>query len=95
MGLIRGQQVRAGETHTLSFDASSSAERDMVVTAEDASYTRYLDRKIRLTPETAHYSFDVTFSGDMTADLKFQRGRIGDAAACDVHSVTLRNIRWE
>lgn len=95
MGLIRGQQVRAGETHTLSFDASSSAERDMVVTAEDASYTRYLDRKIRLTPETAHYSFDVTFSGDMTADLKFQLGRIGDAAACGVHSVTLRNIRWE
>ncbi|MBR5372748.1 MAG: family 16 glycosylhydrolase, partial [Oscillospiraceae bacterium] len=42
MGLIRGKEVRAGETHTLSFDVTSSAVRDMVVTAEDSAYTRYL-----------------------------------------------------
>ena len=95
MGLIRGNKVSAGETHTLSFDVSSSAEREMIVTAEDSAYTRYLDEKLTVTSETAHYSFDVTFSGDMNIDLKFQLGNIGNAAGIGEHTVTLSNIKWE
>ncbi len=95
MGLIRGKQVRAGETHTLSFDAASTAAREMIVTAEDASYTRYLDEKLTLSGTETHYSFDVTFPSDMPVDLKFQLGSIGDAASLPAHNVTLRNIRWD
>ena len=95
MGLIRGQKVRAGESHTLSFDVSSSAEREMVVTAEDSAYTRYLDEKLTVTAEEKHYSFDVTFDEDMNIDLKFQLGNIGNSAELGAHTVTLKNIKWE
>lgn len=95
MGLVHGRNVRAGETYTLSFDASATAARDMIVTVEDAAYTRYLDEQITLTTEPKHYSFSVTFSEDMQADLKFQLGNIGNAAACGAHSVKLENIAWE
>ncbi|MBP7185596.1 MAG: glycoside hydrolase family 16 protein [Ruminococcus sp.] len=45
MALLRGQKVQAGDTWQLEFDAASTAEREMIVTAEDSSYTRYLDEK--------------------------------------------------
>ena len=95
MGLVRGRHVRAGETYTLSFDASATAARDMIVTVEDAAYTRHPDETVTLTAEPKHYSFTVTFSADMQADLKFQLGNIGNAAACGAHSIKLENIAWE
>ncbi|MCR5599953.1 MAG: glycoside hydrolase family 16 protein [Ruminococcus sp.] len=95
MGLLRGRNVKAGEKHTLSFDVSSTAERSMVVTAEDSSYTRYLDKKLTITPERKHYSFDVPFENDMAVDLKFQLGNIDGAGAVGAHEVTLYNIKWD
>ena len=95
MGLIRGQQVRAGEKHTLSFDVSSTAERSMVVTVEDSAYTRYLDEKLTVGPGKKHYSLDVTFDHDMSADIKFQLGNIDGAAALGAHEVTLYDISWK
>ncbi|MBQ5334512.1 MAG: glycoside hydrolase family 16 protein, partial [Oscillospiraceae bacterium] len=94
MGLIRGRNVRAGETWRLSFDAESSVSRDMVVTAEDSAYTRYLDERVTIGQTAQHFSFDVTFSADMKTDLKFQLGRTGDAVL-PPHTVTLRHIAWE
>jgi hypothetical protein len=95
MGLLRGQAVKAGEKHTISFDISSTAQRSMVLTAEDSAYTRYLDEKLTLTPEKKHYSFDVVFPSDMKADIKFQLGNIDDAAAIGAHTVTISDISWE
>lgn len=98
MGLIKGNNVQTGETYTLSFDVSSDAEREMIVTAEDSVYTRFLDEKLKITPEKTHYSFDVTFTENMTgnlADLKFQLGNIGDASSLSEHTVTLSDISWE
>ena len=95
MGLIRGKQVHAGEKHTLSFDVSGSQAREMLVTVEDGAYNRYLDERVNVTGEDTHYSFDVTFSEDMSADLKFQLGTLTDAAELPAHTVTLRNIRWQ
>jgi hypothetical protein len=94
MGLLRSRDVKAGETHTLSFDVSSTVARKMVVTAEDSSYTRYLDEKVEITPEKKHFSFDVTFAADMEADIKFQLGNIDNAASLGAHEVTLYNISW-
>ena len=93
MGLLRGQKLRAGETYTVSFDAASTVPRTMIVTVEDAAYTRYLNQAVSLTETPQHFSFDVTLSADMTADLKFQLGNIEGAAALGAHTVTLGNIR--
>ena len=95
MGLLRAREVRAGEKHTLSFDVSSTVPRSMVVTAEDSSYTRYLNEKLEITPEKKHYSFDVTFESDMAADIKFQLGNIDNAASLGAHEVTIYNIMWD
>ena len=95
MGLIRGKTVHAGETWTLSFDVSASAAREMLVTVEDGTYTRYLEKKLTLGPEPVRYSLDVPFASDMTADLKFQLGNIGDAAAAGQHTVTISQISWK
>ena len=94
MGLLRGREVKAGQSYTLRFDAVSTAERTMVVTAEDSSYTRYLDEKVTISPGKKHYSFDVTFPGDMSADIKFQLGNIDGASAIGAHEVTLSDISW-
>ena len=66
----------------------------MVVTAEDSSYTRYLDKKLTITPERTHYSFDVIFEQDMSADIKFQLGNIDGASTLGNHEVQLYNINW-
>ena len=95
MGLIRGQKVNAGEKWTLEFDVSSTAEREMVITAEDPAYTRYIDKKITVSPAEQHCSFDVTFENDMSVDLKFQLGSIGNAASVGAHDVTISGIKWE
>ena len=42
-----------------------------------------------------HKIFDVTFDEDMSIDLKFQLGNIGEAASSGAHTVTLKNIKWE
>ena len=94
MGLLRGREVKAGQSYTLSFDAVSTAERTMVVTAEDSSYTRYLDEKVTISPGKKHYSFDVTFPSDMSADIKFQLGNIDGASVIGAHEVTLSDISW-
>lgn len=94
MGLIRAKQVQTGKSYTLTFDASSTAAREMLVTAEDASYQRYLEQTIALTPEQTHYTLKVTFPADLAADLKFQLGNLGDAAAVGTHTVTLKNVSW-
>ena len=95
MGLLRAREVKAGEKHTLSFDVSSTVPRNMVVTAEDSSYTRYLSEKVEISPEKKHFSFDVTFESDMTADIKFQLGNIDNASALGAHEVTVYNIMWD
>ena len=94
MGLLRSREVKAGQRYTLSFDAVSTADRTMVVTAEDSSYTRYLDERVTVSPEKKHFSFDVTFPGDMSADIKFQLGNIDGASAIGAHEVTLSDISW-
>ncbi|HRR77395.1 MAG TPA: glycoside hydrolase family 16 protein [Ruminococcus sp.] len=95
MGLIRSREVHAGETQRLSFDVSSTVSRDMIVTVEDSTYNRYLSETVGISPEQKHYSFEVPFESDMTVDIKFQLGNIGDAAAVGSHQVTIANIKWE
>lgn len=95
MGLIRGKEVHGGEKMTVEFDAVSTVPRDIIVTVEDQEYNRYLDKKISISPESQHFSFEVEYPADMKADLKFQLGNITSASSLPSHEVTISNIKWE
>ena len=95
MGLITAQEVNAGDKWVLEFDAESTAEREMIVTVEDSVYNRYLNEKITINSQKQHFSFEVPFSTDMKADIKFQLGNIGNSADIGAHDVTLSNIVWK
>ena len=95
MGLITAQEVNAGDKWVLEFDAESTAEREMIVTVEDSAYNRYLNEKITINSQKQHFSFEVPFSTDMKADIKFQLGNIGNSADIGAHDVTLSNIVWK
>ena len=95
MGLIPAQKVKAGERYRLSFSISSSADREAVITVEDSSYERYLDKKITLSADRQSLTHDVEFERDMSVDIKFQLGNIGNAACVGMHTVKISDIKWE
>ena len=64
------------------------------MTVEDATYQRYLEKTITLTPEQTHYDLELTIPADMLADIKFQLGNL-DGASAAAHTVMLRNIQWK
>ena len=66
----------------------------MIITVEDSAYTRYLDEKVSVSAADTAYSYDITFTGEMSADIKFQLGNIGNAAAVGAHDVTISDISW-
>ncbi len=95
MGLIPAQKVRVGESYRLSFGINSTADREAVVTVEDSSYERYLDEKISLSADSQRLAYDVEFEKDMSVDIKFQLGNIGNASAAGLHTVKISDIKWE
>ena len=94
MGILENRKVQTEKTYSLDFDIWSTADREMVLTVENASYDRYLDEKINLTSEPAHYHYDLTFDVNNIVDVKFQLGNIGNADDLGEHSVTVSNIKW-
>lgn len=94
MGILENRKVQTEKTYSLDFDIWSTADREMVLTVENASYDRYLDEKINLTSEPAHYHYDLTFDVNNIVDVKFQLDNIGNADDLGEHSVTVSNIKW-
>ncbi|MBR5371161.1 MAG: carbohydrate binding domain-containing protein, partial [Oscillospiraceae bacterium] len=92
MGLARGKQLTAGSTYTLYFVASSTVPRDMLVTMEDAAYTRYMEEHIALSETPTEHSLQITANEDCKLDIKFQLGNLGGAAGLGAHKVTLSDI---
>jgi hypothetical protein len=95
LGIIPAQNVKAGEEYTLSFGINSTAEREAIVTVEDTAYNRYLDKKIALTSDIQRFTYDVKFENDMSADIKFQLGNIGEASTVGPHKIVISDIKWE
>ena len=95
LGIIPAQNVKAGEEYTLSFGINSTADREVIVTVEDTSYNRYLDKKIALTSDIQRFAYDVKFENDMSADIKFQLGNIGEASTVGPHKIVISDIKWE
>ncbi len=95
LGILSNREVQAGKTYRISFAVSSTAERDMRVTAENKVYDRFLDETLTISPDPLPCSFDVTFPEDGQMDVKFQLGNIGNAASLGEHTVCISNIHWE
>lgn len=71
-------KLSKGVEYIVSFDARSSALRDVEVTVENAQYTRFLSEKSTLTNEMSQYSYTFTMPSDETASLKFLLGKDGE-----------------
>ncbi len=94
LGILPAQEVKAGENWQLTFGINSTAEREAIITVEDTAYNRYLGEKVNLTTEKQYMTYNVTFEDDMSADIKFQLGNIGNSATMGAHTVTISDIKW-
>jgi beta-glucanase (GH16 family) len=80
-----GMSFSKGIEYVLSFDASSSVNRDILVTLENATYIRSVDSgELQLTPETKNFTFTFKPSATDTLALKIQLGKTSQGAAGDI-----------
>ncbi|WP_254901856.1 carbohydrate binding domain-containing protein [Thalassobacillus devorans] len=77
-------------TYSLSFDARSTAARDIEVTLENTAYHRYFSEVASLTEEMQHYEYDVTMTDNDTASLKFLMGNFSGQ-----HEIYIDNVKLE
>ncbi|CAM3774322.1 carbohydrate binding domain-containing protein [Marinicrinis lubricantis] len=82
-----------GAKYRLSFEARSTIDREIEVTIEDASYTRYFDQNVVLTSEMQKYTFEMEMPGDISSSLKFSLGQLPGAQAN--HQIIVDNIVLE
>ncbi|HBI84989.1 MAG TPA: hypothetical protein DDX71_01690 [Ruminococcus sp.] len=95
MGLLRGQKFDADTRYQVSFTASSSVPREMLVTLENSAYDRLHEQTCQLTENFQEYSFTFDADTAQRLDLKFQLGAVGDAASLPEHHVKIGFIRIE
>ena len=95
MGLLRNQNVSADGSYTLAFTAQSSVPREMIVTVEDSTYSRYFEKTFTLTDTPLEFSTEIRFPADMKADVKFQLGRIGEQVPSGTHTVKLTGFSFK
>ncbi|WP_066173636.1 carbohydrate binding domain-containing protein [Bacillus marinisedimentorum] len=76
-----------GVAYELSFDARSTAERDMEITIENAGYHRYFHKVVPLSDEMNSHHFEWVMSADDTVSLKFLMGNFPEA-----HDITIDNV---
>lgn len=94
MAIYGKQPVETDKTYRLSFDCKSSTARTMRLTIEDSSYQRYLDELVNISPDSTHFSYDVTFPNAMNADIKFQLGCTEGADSLPAHTVQITALEW-
>ncbi|PXW90955.1 carbohydrate binding protein [Streptohalobacillus salinus] len=81
--------------YELMFDVSSTLERQIDVSIENASYHRYFSEIITVGPETETFSYQFDMTKTDTVGLKYLLGAIAGAANLDAHEVTIDNVRLE
>ncbi len=87
--------MELGKTYRVSFEASASENRDMIVcvSGPSAGYIRYMaDTKVALTPDWQTYTYEFTMENRSDADsrIEFNMGHAGSTA-----DIYLRNVRVE
>ena len=85
-----GLKLEEGVEYTLSFDASSTVDRTMEVTVENAGYYRYLSEIVQLNGDKAHYEYTFTMGANDLTSLKFLLGKSGSPLGA--HDVVIDNV---
>ncbi|MCA1060060.1 carbohydrate binding domain-containing protein [Rossellomorea aquimaris] len=85
-----GLKLEPGVEYTLSFDASSTVDRTMEVTVENAGYHRYLSEVVQLGGDKAHYEYTFTMPASDSTSLKFLLGKSGSSIGA--HDVEIDNV---
>ncbi|GKU23474.1 carbohydrate binding domain-containing protein [Clostridium folliculivorans] len=84
-----------GKTYTVSFNARSTTPRLIELTTENSSYTRYLDKMVKLEDYVQTYSYEFTIDKDDVAGLKFLLGKVDGLGEIGIHDVYIDNVRFE
>ncbi|WP_246944893.1 carbohydrate binding domain-containing protein [Bacillus pinisoli] len=84
-------KLSKGVEYIVSFDARSSALRDVEVTVENAQYARFLSEKPRFTNEMSRYSYTFTMPSDDTTSLKFLLGKNSNSPVGN-HTIHIDNV---
>ncbi|WP_226671877.1 carbohydrate binding domain-containing protein [Rossellomorea aquimaris] len=85
-----GLKLQPGVEYTLSFDASSTVDRTMEVTLENAAYTRYLSEVAQLSGDKTRYEYTFTMPVGDDTSLKFLLGKSGSSIGA--HDVVIDNV---
>lgn len=88
-----GMSLSQDIPYIVSFDARSTIPRDMGVIFENASYQRYLNQKVALTPEMTRHTIEFTMSSNDVGSLKILMGNMTGAAAD--HEIYIDNVVFE
>lgn len=84
-----------GLTYVLSFDARSTAVRDIEAALENATYVRlFYSGPLMLTPSMQHFEFTFKMAADDMLALKFLLGKTAQSAA-GPHDIFIDNVVLE
>ncbi|MDO5560346.1 MAG: family 16 glycosylhydrolase [Oscillospiraceae bacterium] len=94
MAYLKNKQVEPDAQYCLDFDIISSAERNIILTAENTEYKRYFEEKLSVGTQSRHFHYDMKFEAENSIDIKFQMGNVDDAAKTGAHNILISNIKW-
>ncbi|GFZ31069.1 hypothetical protein CSC2_15950 [Clostridium zeae] len=90
-----GLALSKGKTYKVSFNARATTPRLIELTTENSSYTRYLDKMVKLEDYVQTYSYEFTIDKDDVAGLKFLLGKVEGLGQIGIHDVYIDNVRFE
>ncbi len=90
----RGPELKLAKDgeYKLSFEISSTVEREAEVVVQNYAYGRTLSEKIAIGPETTKFEYTFKAAADELVELNFLLGKYGEYAA---HNVLIDNIVLE
>jgi hypothetical protein len=79
--------LEVGEVYVLTFYASSSVDRELLIVLDNSSYARNLSTQVTLTSERVEYTWEFEAVEEMVS-LKFLLGEFGSSIE-DSHTITM------
>ncbi|WP_226681728.1 Ig-like domain-containing protein [Sutcliffiella horikoshii] len=85
-------QLLENKEYLVSFDASSSVDREMELVVQNNAYNRVFEKTISLTEERKRYTYSFKATAEELVELNFLLGKYADY---DQHEVTIDNVVLE
>jgi len=85
--------LTAGTVYTMTFEASSTVEREIEVLFDNAGYERFMNKKIIINETPQQFTFDFLMNSSQSGKIKFLMGKMeGQSDSVGEHLITLRGI---